>query len=163
MKTYNRYYRKLRQEYIEMEIKEFMKLFSNYKRLSWQYKILCIAKFLEKINIHTIDIPILRFLCKFIDFTRWKIYDLLLMFINGRVFNLYGVSCYCGRQGSGKTIGVVEEIERIKTIFPSCIICTNINYLKQDIPLTSWLQLLELRNGDKGVVFVIDEVQNNRS
>lgn len=63
--------------------------------------------------------------------------------------------------GSGKTIGVVEELERIKRIFPECIICTNINYLKQDIPLTSWLQLLELRNGNKGVVFVIDEVQNN--
>lgn len=27
--------------------------------------------------------------------------------------------------------------------------------------LTSWLQLLYLRNGEKGVIFVIDEVQNN--
>lgn len=83
------------------------------------------------------------------------------MLINGRQFNLFGVTCYCGRQGSGKTIGVVEKLERIKAQYPECIICTNINYTKQDIPLTSWLQLLYLRNGDKGVVFVIDEVQNN--
>ena len=79
------------------------------------------------------------------------------------LFDLYGVTCYCGRQGSGKTIGVVEELERIKKQFPNCIICTNINYLKQDLPLTSWLQLLYLRNGKDGVVFVIDEVQNNRA
>lgn len=63
--------------------------------------------------------------------------------------------------GSGKTMGIVEQLERIKKAYPECLISTNINYLKQDIPLTSWLQLLYLRNGDKGVVFVIDEVQNN--
>lgn len=161
MKIYNKYYRRLRQENINMEIKDFMELWSKYKRLNVQYKILCVANFFESININTIEIPVLRFLSMLIDFMRWEIYDLLLSIINGRTFNLYGVSCFCGRQGSGKTIGVVEELERIKKIFPECIICTNINYLKQDIPLTSWLQLLELRNGDKGVVFVIDEVQNN--
>ena len=63
--------------------------------------------------------------------------------------------------GGGKTIGIVEQLERIKEKYPECIICTNINYLKQDLPLTSWIQLLTLRNGTKGVVFVIDEVQNN--
>lgn len=161
MKIYNKYYRKMRQENIDMEIKDFMKLWTNYKRLTIQYKILCVAHLLEKLNMPIIEIPFLRFLTMILDFIRWKIYDLLITIINGRTFNLYGVSCYCGRQGSGKTIGVVEELEKIKRLFPECIICTNINYLKQDIPLTSWLQLLELRNADKGVVFVIDEVQNN--
>lgn len=161
MKIYNKYYRKLRQENIDMEIKDFMALWTNFRRLNIQYRILCVANFIENLNIPLIEIPILRFLTMAIDFIRWELYDLLLSIINGRTFNLYGVSCFCGRQGSGKTIGVVEELERIKKIFPECIICTNINYLKQDIPLTSWLQLLELRNGDKGVVFVIDEVQNN--
>ena len=72
-----------------------------------------------------------------------------------------GVTCFCGRQGSGKTLGVVETLERIREQYPNCIICTNINYVKQDIAFTSWLQLLYLRNGENGVVFVIDEVQNN--
>lgn len=91
---------------------------------------------------------------------RWELYDLLMFLINGRQFNLFGVTIFCGRQGSGKTIGIVEQLERIKIAYPKAIICTNIHYLKQDLPLTDWRQLLELRNGTDGVVFVIDEIQN---
>lgn len=159
--VFNKYYRNLKNNvFSNLEVKEFMEVYSKFCNLTIQYRILQIANFLEKINIPKINIPILRFVFMFIDLIRWKFYDLLLLFINGKKFNLYGVTCYCGRQGSGKTIGVVEKLERIKKQYPDCIICTNINYIKQDIPLTSWLQLLYLRNGDKGVVFVIDEVQN---
>lgn len=83
-----------------------------------------------------------------------------MLLINGRQFNLFGVTIFCGRQGSGKTIGIVEQLERIKEAYPKALICTNIHYLKQDLPLTDWRQLLELRNGTDGVVFVIDEIQN---
>lgn len=83
-----------------------------------------------------------------------------MFLINGRQFNLFGVTIFCGRQGSGKTIGIVEQLERIKIAYPKAIICTNIHYLKQDLPLTDWRQLLELRNGTDGIVFVIDEIQN---
>lgn len=160
--VFNKYYRELQENVFDkLEMKEFIEVYTKFKKLSIQYRILCVANKLEKFNFPVIEVPILRFLSMLVDFIRWKIYDLLIFIINGRTFNLYGVSCFCGRQGSGKTIGVVEELERIKRLFPECIICTNINYLKQDIPLVSWLQLLELRNGDKGVVFVIDEVQNN--
>ena len=161
MKIYNKYYRKLRSYFNDLEISEFVEIWNKYCKLNMQYKFLKIANFLERLSIKIIDIPILKFITMFIDFIRWKIYDFLMLLINGRTFSLYGVTCYCGRQGSGKTIGVVEELERIKKIYPECIICTNINYLKQDLPLTSWLQLLYLRNGEKGVVFVIDEIQNN--
>lgn len=161
MKIFNKYYRNLRSQFNEVEISEFMEIWNKYCKLNLQYHFLKIANWFEKLNIKIIDIPILKFLTMFIDFLRWKIYDFLLILINGRKFNLYGVTCYCGRQGSGKTIGVIEQVERIKKAYPECLICTNINYIKQDIPLTSWLQLLYLRNGDKGVVFVIDEVQNN--
>ena len=95
MKIYNKYYRKLRQENINMELKDFMKLWANYKRLNIQYKILCFANFLEKLDIAIIEFPILRFLSMLVDFIRWKLYDLLLSIINGRTFNLYGVSCFC--------------------------------------------------------------------
>ena len=157
----NKCYRNLRKEYAELELQEFMEFYTKYKRLSFQYRLLCIANYIEKWHVPVIEIPILRFLSMLLDLLRWKFYDMLLLIINGKTFNLYGVTCYCGRQGGGKTIGVVAELERIKSKFPECIICTNINYLKQDLPLTSWLQLLSLRNGEKGVVFVIDEVQNN--
>ncbi len=62
--------------------------------------------------------------------------------------------------GYGKTIGIVDELERIKKEYPKCLICTNIWYKKQDVPLVDWRQLLEVRNGTNGVVFVIDEIQN---
>lgn len=158
----NKYYRNLRENVFDkLEVQEFIEVYTKFKKLNIQYKLLNVAIFLESLNIIQIEIPIFKFLTMLIDFIRWKIYDLLMFLINGRVFNLYGVTCYCGRQGSGKTIGVVEQLERIKMQFPECLVCTNINYINQDIPLTSWLQLLYLRNGDKGVVFVIDEVQNN--
>lgn len=158
----NKYYRNLRENVFDkLEVQEFLEVYTKFKRLNIQYKLLNVAIFFESLNIIQIEIPIFKFLTMLIDFIRWKIYDFLMFCINGRVFNLYGVTCYCGRQGSGKTIGVVEQLERIKMQYPECLVCTNINYINQDIPLTSWLQLLYLRNGDKGVVFVIDEVQNN--
>lgn len=132
-----------------------------YKKLEFQYKLLKIACFIETLKIPLIEIPMLKFFSMFLDFIRWKIYDLIMQIIKGKQFDLFGVTCYCGRQGSGKTIGIVEILERIRNRFPEAIICTNINYAKQDLALTSWLQLLYLRNGEKGVIFVIDEVQNN--
>lgn len=59
-----------------------------------------------------------------------------------------------------KQYGIVDELERIKKDYPKCLICTNIWYKKQDIPLVDWRQLLDIRNGTDGVVFVIDEIQN---
>lgn len=160
-KVYNKYYRYLRHNvFSDLELSEFAEVFSKFTRLKLQYRFLQIANFLENINMPKFQLPIFKFLSMFFDFLRWKIHDFFIRLINGRTFNLYGVTCYCGRQGSGKTIGVVEKLEQIKQIYPECIICTNIDYLKQDLPLTSWLQLLFLRNGEKGVVFVIDEVQN---
>ena len=69
-----------------------------YKKLSFQYKLLKIATLLENLKIPLIEIPILKFITMFIDFIRWKIYDLLIAIIKGKTFNLYGVTCYCGRQ-----------------------------------------------------------------
>lgn len=161
-KLLNKGYRNLSENvFSDMEFSEFIKLYKHYLKLSRQYHLLRFCTFLERIHIPRIEIFLFRFLSMFIDLLRWKLYDFLITLINGRKFDLYGVTCYCGRQGSGKTIGVVEQLEHIREKYPKCIICTNINYLKQDLPLTSWLQLLYLRNGDDGVVFVIDEVQNN--
>lgn len=43
-------------------------------------------------------------------------------------------------------MGIVEELERIRATFPKALICTNIHYRYQDIPLIDWRQLLETRN-----------------
>lgn len=157
----NKHLKYLRQNIFEqLEMSEFMEVWLKYKRLKMQYRFLKIAEWLERIKVPVIEIPIFRFISKLIDFIHWKLYDLFMFLINGRLFNLFGVSIFCGRQGSGKTIGIIEELERIRQTFPEAIICTNIHYIHQDLPLVDWRQLLEIRNGIKGVVFVIDEIQN---
>lgn len=104
MKIYNKYYRKLRQEFYYLELKEFLEVYNLHKRLNIQYKLLKISNFLEKLDIKYINIPILYFLSKLLDFIRWKVYDFCMLMINGKQFNLFGVTIFCGRQGYGKTI-----------------------------------------------------------
>lgn len=65
-----------------------------------------------------------------------------------------------GRQGGGKTISMVEYLDKMKEMYPDSIIVTNFNYTKQDMPFTSWRQFTEVRNGLNGVIFAIDELQN---
>lgn len=95
----NKYYRNLRKNvFPDLEIDEFLELYTKYKKLSTQYKLLKVCCLLEKVKIKKIEIPIFRFITMFIDFIRWKIYDVFISIINGKTFNLYGVTCFCGRQ-----------------------------------------------------------------
>lgn len=153
-------YKHLRLQYPEYEEFHFLDIWDLHKKFKRQLRIFKLAQKIEKIKIPLIDIFLIRFFCKLLDFFHWKLYDFLILLISGRKFELFGVTVFCGRQGSGKTIGVVREVERLKENFPKAIVCTNIDYVNQDVKLTSWLQLLELRNGEDGVIFVIDEVQN---
>lgn len=96
---FNKYYMNLRTNiFSDLDLKEFTEVYVKYKKFNFQYKLLKICEKLEKINIPMIEIPIFRFFSKFLDFIRWKIYDFIMLIINGRTFDLYGVTCYCGRQ-----------------------------------------------------------------
>ena len=55
---------------------------------------------------------------------------------------------------------MVEYLDRMKQLYPDAIVVTNFNYVKQDMPFTSWRQFTEVRNGLNGVIFAIDELQN---
>ena len=159
--TLNKYYRHLRNDVFQnLSIEEFSEVFEKFKKLKFDYKLLQICNKIEKIHIPRIEMPILRFLSMFIDFTRWLVYDLLWTIINGRIFKPYGLTCFVGRQGGGKTISMVEYLDRMKDLYPDCIVVTNFNYIKQDMPFTSWRQFTEVRNGLNGVIFAIDELQN---
>lgn len=158
---FNKYYRNLRNNIFDrLEFNEFMEVYSKFKRLNFQYKLLKICNNLESYDIPVIEIPILRFLSKLLDFMRWKFYDFLMLLINGRKFDLYGLTIFCGRQGGGKTMSMVEYLNRMKDKFPNCKIVTNFNYIRQDIPFVDWRQFTEVRNGLDGVIFAIDELQN---
>lgn len=58
-----------------------------------------------------------------------------------------------------KTISMVEKLEEIRHEYPDVLICTNFGYEHEDISLTDWTQILELRH-DAGIIFAIDEIQN---
>jgi ATP-dependent Clp protease ATP-binding subunit ClpX len=93
----------------------------------------------------------------FRDFKHYKKY--------GKGFDQYGLRMFCGRQGGGKTVGMVWLLEQWRRKYPNLKIYTNIDYSHQDGKLTGWNDLLdqELRNGTDGVVFCIDEIQNEFS
>ena len=86
--------------------------------------------------------------------------DLYHRIKNGKEFREYGLTLYCGRQGGGKTMAMTEYLERMRKKYPEAIICTNFGYIHEHVPMNSWQQLFELRNGLKGVIFAIDEIQN---
>ena len=144
----------------DIDYMEYEEIYNNYKRLNKQYKLLQFAKKLENIKIPLLELPILKFLFKLLDFLRWKLYDFIIFLINGRRFNLYGLTVFCGRQGGGKTISMVEYLDRIKLKYPNCLILTNFGYIDQDMPFEDWKQFGEVRNGLDGVIFAIDEIQN---
>ena len=75
-------------------------------------------------------------------------------------FTYQGVIIYTGRQGSGKTVAMVEQTQRMQHEFPSCKCISNLNYAYQDEELSDWRQLIEYKNGHRGVIVQMDETQN---
>lgn len=104
-----------------------------------------------------------RFLYNLPIFLFYKIRDLKRF--DKTLFNQYGLRMFCGRQGGGKTVGMIWQLEQWRKRYPDLKIYTNIDYVHQDGRLQGWNDLLssELKNGTKGVVFAIDEIQNEFS
>lgn len=104
-----------------------------------------------------------------------KIYDLLYWvhldkkkakeeLANGVIrFEPFGLKCFCGRQGSGKTIGMVEYADSLHQKYPKALICCNFDYKHATHRLKSLYDLYDIRNGTDGVIFMIDEFQNEFS
>lgn len=97
---------------------------------------------------------------KLIDFIRWLLVDIIRLVKYGRGFKEYGLTIYCGRQGAGKTMAMTEYLDRMKKKYPDAIIITNYGYKGQHYAMKGWRDLVEIRNGVKGVIFAIDEIQN---
>ena len=100
-----------------------------------------------------------NFFTKFANFVYYKHKDFKADKGMNR-FKEFGLTIYCGMQGDGKTVSMVERLEEIRHQYPKVKIATNFGYIHQDFALTDWLQILEERNGEDGIVFAIDEIQN---
>lgn len=95
-----------------------------------------------------------------IDIFRAIDFDLRFYRNNPDYFEPDGIWCFCGSQGSGKTLSMVQTLLALHKAFPKAVICSNLDIKGIDyIPFTDYSQISKLTNGIEGVIFVIDEVQ----
>lgn len=117
----------------------------------------------KKNNRRIKDYSQLRFINKFIKFFVWKFRDLKELKNNPDLFREFGLTMFTGRQGAGKTMAMVEHLEQLRKRYPKALILTNFGYEHETQPFNSWQDLFNVRNGDHGVIFCIDEIQNEFS
>lgn len=107
------------------------------------------------------------FFSKLPSFFKWKYKDIKNYFElkkqGKKIFKPFGLKMFCGRQGAGKTIGMVWYLGLIRRFYPKAIIYTNFDYKFQNGAINSLNDLLQIRNGEDGVVFALDEIQNEFS
>lgn len=80
-------------------------------------------------------------------------------------FTPSGLTCFCGVQGSGKTLSAVLYLKNLMQIFPHSICVTNVTLsseffdMERVIPYTGVAQMHDISNGIDGVIFLLDEIQ----
>lgn len=75
-------------------------------------------------------------------------------------FRYQGLIIYTGRQGRGKSIGIVEHALRMQKEYPKAKCISNIAYKYQDDNIKHWKQLVDIKNGIYGLIVILDELQN---
>lgn len=138
-----------------------------------------IVTFIIIIIFFIIDILMLGFLHNFVI----NFFISLILFIRDiirrdkGVFTGFGFWAFCGLGGSGKTLSIVEYLNRIKKKYPNVLILSNFNCSLSDGEITSWKDLLDITNiniyeidikeynkrirwGQKHVFMTIDENNN---
>lgn len=70
-----------------------------------------------------------------------------------KYLNHIGLTVFCGRQGGGKTISMVEYLDKMKRMYPHALVITNFNYIKEDMKFTDWRQFTEVRNRSRWCYF----------
>lgn len=76
-------------------------------------------------------------------------------------FRPYGTIVFCGPQGSGKTLSAVDLVCNLLDVYPDCILCSNVTingYENRTEAFTGVDCFSRYRNGEKGVIFFIDEI-----
>lgn len=75
-------------------------------------------------------------------------------------FDEQGLIVYCGRQGAGKTISAIHMARELVRKYPKSLCISNTDFAYQNESLDDWKMLIDYKNGKKGVVVVMDELQN---
>lgn len=98
-----------------------------------------------------------------LDFMRWVYVDIITAATRMKRFQPFGFTMFCGRQGGGKTISMIAYANWVHFRYPECIIVANFKYKYANKIMKSWKDLLTIRNGKKGVLFLIDEIHSEYS
>ena len=75
-------------------------------------------------------------------------------------FKYQGLVIFEGRQGAGKTISMIEFAMRMQEEYPLAKCCSNLAYKYENNQLKDWRMLMNYKNGKKGVIVIMDELQN---
>ena len=62
--------------------------------------------------------------------------------------------------GAGKTVSMIEFAMRMQEEYPFAKCCSNLAYKYEDNKLKDWRMLMNYKNGKKGVIVIMDELQN---
>lgn len=75
-------------------------------------------------------------------------------------FKYQGLIIFEGRQGAGKTVSMIEFAMRMQEEYPLAKCTSNLAYKYEDNKLKDWRMLMNYKNGKKGVIVIMDELQN---
>lgn len=78
-------------------------------------------------------------------------------------FKPEGITIFSGSQGDGKSLSAVQFCKKILNDYPNAIFCTNLHVsgvLNKQIEFQGLDDLETVSNGEMGVVYLIDEIQN---
>ncbi len=75
-------------------------------------------------------------------------------------FRPQGLIVFTGRQGAGKSSAMIQYAIDLHDMYPMSKCISNTSFIYQDVPLRHWMQLVNFTNGQKGVVVIMDELQN---
>lgn len=71
-----------------------------------------------------------------------------------------GFHCYCGEQGSGKTVSLVARLRELKQKHPKVKILSNFDCEFSNGLVKDWKDIVFTENGKQGIIIALDEIQN---
>ena len=75
-------------------------------------------------------------------------------------FRPQGLVVFTGRQGSGKTSAAMQYAIELLDTYPKAKCLSNTKFKYQNEQLNHWKQLINYKNAHKGVIVIMDELQN---
>ena len=75
-------------------------------------------------------------------------------------FRPQGLIIFTGRQGNGKTTALMQYAIDLLDAYPKARCLSNTKFAYQNEKLVHWKQLVDYKNEHKGIVVIMDELQN---